>query len=76
MYIVFLLGSNIKQQTNDEENPETHQLLLQKDTEHDCDGVYIYWMSCKTVRKKPCASPSCYRTSFFFSLLRNAFLNC
>ena len=43
MFVVFFLflGSNFNQQTNDEENPETHQLLLQTDKENDREGVYI-----------------------------------
>ena len=45
MFVVFFLlflGSNFNQQTNDEENPETYQLLLQIDKENDREGVYIY----------------------------------
>ena len=36
----YFLGSNNRQQTIDEENPETHQLLSNKDK--DRDGVYIF----------------------------------
>ena len=37
----YFLGSNNRQQTNDEENPETHELLSYIDKENDRDGVYI-----------------------------------
>ena len=38
----YVLGSNNRQHTNDEENPETHQLLSYIDKENDRDGVYIF----------------------------------
>ena len=53
MFVVFFLflGSNFNQQTNDEENPETHQLLLQTDKENDHGGVYISGRSVKDRNK-------------------------
>ena len=36
------LESNNRQQTNDEENPETYQLLSHTDKENDLDGGYIF----------------------------------
>ena len=36
------LGSNHRQQTNDEENPETQHMLSNKDKENDSDGGYIF----------------------------------
>nr|XP_022307661.1 uncharacterized protein LOC111113661 [Crassostrea virginica] len=44
LFAIFVLAivkykrSNFNQQTNDEENPETHQLLLQTDKENDREG--------------------------------------
>lgn len=38
----YFLGSNNRKQKNDEENPETHQLLSHIDKENDRDGVYIF----------------------------------
>lgn len=39
---IFLGSNNIQQPKSDEENPETHQLLLQTDKENDHDGLYIF----------------------------------
>ena len=36
------LESNNRQQSNDEENPETHLLLSHIDKENDRDGMYIF----------------------------------
>ena len=38
----YFLGSNNRQQTYDEENPEAHQLLSHIDKENYRDGVYIF----------------------------------
>nr|XP_022304810.1 uncharacterized protein LOC111111912 isoform X2 [Crassostrea virginica] len=46
LFAIFVLAivkykrSNFNQQTNDEENPETHQLLLQTDKENDREGRF------------------------------------
>ena len=38
----YVLESSNRQQTNDEENPETHQLLSHIDKENDRDGNYLF----------------------------------
>ena len=38
----YFLGRNNRQQTNDEEKLETHQLLSPIDRENDRDGVYLF----------------------------------
>ena len=38
----YVLESNNRHQTNDEENPETHQLLSHRNNENDRDGLYIF----------------------------------
>lgn len=39
MFIVFIF---LEQRTNDEENPETYQLLSEKEKENYHDGVYKF----------------------------------
>ena len=43
----YFLGSNNRQQTNDEENPETQQMLSNKDKENDSHGGYIFGLKYK-----------------------------
>ena len=42
VHYFYFLGSNNRQQSNDEENPETHQLLWHRDKENDCVGAYTF----------------------------------
>ena len=42
VYWFYVLGNNSRQQANDEENPETHNLLSNIDKENNPDGVYIF----------------------------------
>ena len=41
-FVVFHCFHFLEQQTNDEENPETRQLLLEKEKENYHDGVYKF----------------------------------
>ena len=42
VHCFYFLGSNNRQQTNDEENPERQQLLSHIDMKNGRDGLYIF----------------------------------